>query len=267
MKSARNAVGRVVTGYGPRRGFTLVELLVVIGIIALLLGILLPSLGRARAEGRAIKCAAQLQQIGNGVQIYMSQNRGFINQWRNATSWQNPLNMAQQIDPNHSKAYWGVTYALASGLPKQLFNCPDATDGENGDGKSFHEGSIYTSYAQNCYGGSNGGKRGTNAFRIATFGDADEIALFHRKKNTWEGRNLARMRHSSRTIFAQDGYESVIDGNGDTFNDWYQWVNPDRSGEYLRHNKRANVLFCDSHVERMDRDGLKEERMYTGKGW
>ena len=266
MTSARIAAGNTVVR-SKIRAFTLVELLVVIGIIALLMGILLPSLGRARAEGRAVKCAAQLQQIGVAVQLYMSQSRGFIGQWRNATSWQDPLDMSRMIDPNHTNAYWGVQYAIMARIPKQLFNCPDATDGENGDGMTFSQGAIFTSYSQNCYGGNNGGKRGTDAFRIATFGDKDEIALFHRKNNTWEGRNLARMRFSTKTIFANDGYESVTDGNGDTFNDWYQWVDPDRSLEYLRHNKRANALFCDGHVERLGRDELSEERLYTGKGW
>ena len=33
----------------------------------------------------------------------------------------------------------------------------------------------------------------------------------------------------------------MVDGNGDTFDNWYQWANPDRSGEYLRHAGRANV--------------------------
>ncbi len=55
-----------------RQGFTLIELLVVISIIALLLGLLLPALGRARESSRMAGCAGNLQQMGIGLTMYLT---------------------------------------------------------------------------------------------------------------------------------------------------------------------------------------------------
>lgn len=65
------------TGSG-RRGFTLIELLVVVAILAVLISILLPALGRAKAAARFAACASNLRQLGLGILTYTQDYDGYI---------------------------------------------------------------------------------------------------------------------------------------------------------------------------------------------
>ncbi|HSH93806.1 MAG TPA: prepilin-type N-terminal cleavage/methylation domain-containing protein [Roseimicrobium sp.] len=73
--------------------FTLVELLVVIGIIALLITILIPTLTAARRSADRVKCGANLKQIGNAFRLYELENHGFwpmtLHQWKLPTDTAN----------------------------------------------------------------------------------------------------------------------------------------------------------------------------------
>jgi prepilin-type N-terminal cleavage/methylation domain-containing protein len=219
-------------------GFTLVELLVVIGIIALLVSILLPALNKARQAGYAVACASNMRQIGIAFTMYVqdtSQSGGNLPApWAPAPEvWPGAFWYAklQPYLQNRKVTFTNSNYTLSF---DGIYRCPGKANWMLGASPNT-EGATdvnRVSYAMNQF---------SNPWvpqprRFVKFTKVAENLL------TTTDHNKARLM-----LLCE-----VNNGNSSIINTAYIYT-PARA---LWHNRRDNMLFCDMHVEAVPYNGV-----------
>ncbi len=205
------------------RNFTLIELLVVVSIIAILAGMLLPALNRARDTAKAIACVNNLKQTGLAATGYSNDNKDWIVPARNKSVKQEPWH--DLLIP-HGAVFYGTDSKRTVGT----FVCP-------AEPKKFGWGTadgIYTEYRYTHFV--------INARLSGRPYDNDSY-----NDNCWN--RTVNVKLPSRTIlFADSLRPDTMMTKYFKAEFSYRHGDPGGKGSYLG-SGRANILYVDGHVE------------------